>query len=109
MKVNKRTGKEHNTIEKHLTKKVSSNGFCPVFLDSGRVFTVYSPDIAMLVFQVRNAAEPTSIDSDDYMASAAIPLRALRKGFRSIQLHDPHTNQTMGPLLCATLLVHILL
>ena len=109
IKLNKRTGKEEYTMEKHWTKKVSSNGFCPVFLDSGHGFTVYSPDIAMLVFQVRNTAEPTSLDSDDYMASAAIPVRALRKGFRSIQLHDPHTNQIMGPFLCATLLVHVLL
>jgi len=108
LKLNRRTGKQECTIEKHVTKKVSSNGYCPVFLDSGHGFAVSNPDIAMLVFQVRNAAEPTTVDSDDYMACAAIPIRALRKGFRSVQLRDPHTNQRMGPFLCATLLVHIL-
>lgn len=103
VKLTKR-GKEQYYTEKHVTKRADNNGYAPVFADKGQGFTVHNPDVAMFVFQVRDA----DIGADDQIACAAIPISCLRKGFRSIQLYNMHNNRS-GPFHCATLLVHIII
>jgi len=87
----------------HTTGTVNDNGFCPVWNDSvGKEFTVYSPEIAMIQFVLREA----DIGLDDNVGYAAIPISCLRKGYRSIQLYDSNNTRT-GPFSYASLLVEI--
>ena len=84
------------------TKSVDNNGLCPIWNDPGKDFTVENPHVAMVLFQVMDE----DVGRDDMIASAAIPVSCLRKGYRSIQVYD-HRNTRLGPYMAATLLVHI--
>ena len=87
----------------HITSTVNDNGFCPVWNETtGKEFTVFSPEIAMIQFVLSEA----DIGLDDHVAFAAIPISCLRKGYRSIQLHDSN-NTRAGAFSYASLLVEI--
>lgn len=87
----------------HTTGTVNDNGFCPVWNEvSGKEFRVHSPEIAMIQFSLREA----DIGLDDNVGYAAIPISCLRKGYRSIQLHDSNNTRT-GPFSYASILVEI--
>ena len=87
----------------HTTACVNDNGFCPVWNDPGKTFTVHTPDVATLVFNVVD----DDVVGDDKIAAAAIPISCLRQGYRSVQLYDYHSNTRHGPFQYATLLVEI--
>lgn len=87
----------------YTTSTVNDNGFCPVWNDPiGKEFTVYSPEIAMIQFGLREA----DIGLDENVGYAAIPISCMRKGYRSIQLYDSNNTRT-GPFSYASLLVDI--
>ena len=91
------------TQSNHDTSTVNDNGFCPVWNETmAKEFTVYSPEIAMIQFVLREA----DIGLDDHVAFAAIPISCLRKGYRSIQLHDSNNTRT-GAFSYASLLVEL--
>ena len=96
-------GKEEYVSTSHTTSCVNDNGFCPVWNDPGKTFTVHTPDVATLVFTVID----DDVVGDDKIAAAAIPITCLRQGYRSIQLYDYHSNTRHGPFQYATLLVEI--
>lgn len=96
-------GKEQFYTEKHATKRVDNNGFSPLFEDKGCAFVVQNPAVAMIVFRIMDA----DLGTDEQIASAAIPVSCLRKGFRSIQLYN-ESNARVGPYQYATLLAHII-
>jgi len=97
-----KSGKEEYSCEGTKTTSVNNNGFCPVWKDELATFEVQSPDVAMLVFKVID----DDYDYDDNIASSAIPVSCLRKGYRSVQLFDEHHTRT-GPFEYATLFVKI--
>lgn len=96
-------GKDASISTSFSTLPVNNNGFCPVWNDVSMDFQVYSPDVAMLLFKIIDE----DIGTDQHIASAAIPVSCLRKGYRSVQLYDPHSNTRTGPFLFSSLLVHI--
>jgi hypothetical protein len=98
----KNNGKEQFYTDGFSTKSIDNNGYCPVWTDKGKTLNVVNPDVAMLLFLMIDE----DVGIDDKIASAAIPISCLRKGFRSIQLYDRH-NSRVGPFHYATLLVHI--
>jgi hypothetical protein len=95
-------GQEQFYIVGNATKPVDNNGYNPVWKHKGKEFVVESPDVAMVLFKVID----DDVGVDDEIASAAIPVSCLRKGYRSVQLYDHH-NSRLGPFQYATLLVHI--
>jgi phosphatidylinositol phospholipase C delta len=101
VRVTKR-GKEQFYTQAHVTKCADNNGYSPVWSDESKEFVAENPGVAMLVFRLIDE----DIGVNDQIASAAIPVSCLRKGFRSIQLRDPR-NSRLGPFHYATLLVHI--
>lgn len=96
-------GKEEVATSSRSTSVASDNGFSPVWKSEEINFEVHHPDVAMLLFQVIDQ----DLGIDDFIASAAIPLTCLRKGYRSIQLYSPIDNSRTGHFSFASLLVHI--
>jgi phosphatidylinositol phospholipase C delta len=84
------------------TATVNDNGFCPVWNEKAKEFTVSSPGVAMVQFSLKES----DIALDDKVGEAAIPVNCLRKGYRSIQLYDLNNTRT-GAFSFATLLVDI--
>jgi len=95
--------KEEALTSSQSTTVVTDNGFAPVWNSEEMKFEVTHPDVAMLLFQVIDQ----DLGIDDFIASAAIPLSCLRKGYRSIQLYSPFDNSRTGQFSFASLLVHI--
>jgi phosphatidylinositol phospholipase C delta len=90
------------TSQLHSTNIVKENGFCPVWDDVGKDFNIHHPGIAMIQFVVKDA----DVALHDDIAYAAIPIKCLRSGYRSIQLYD-RNNTLSGPYKFASLLVNI--
>lgn len=97
-----RRGKEEYYTVSHTTDAISDNGYCPIWKDDGNQFNVHHNDVAMVVFKIIDQ----DVVGDDKIACAAIPTKALRQGFRSVQLHN-YRNTQIGPFKMATILVHI--
>jgi phosphatidylinositol phospholipase C, delta len=95
-------GKEEYASSSFTTSSVDNNGFCPVWNDANVTFEVRNPDVAMLFFRVVD----DDYALDDNIASAAIPVSKLRKGYRSVMLYDDNNTRT-SPFQSATLLVKI--
>ena len=91
----------------HETKVVHNNGYCPVWNEiQPTTFTVYTPDVAVLQFSVR---ESNTIGFDQHVGGeAAIPITKLRTGYRSIQLYDKN-NTRSGWYSTASILVEIVI
>lgn len=98
--------KENREVYKATTKSsetVYDNGFSPIWNEEEfHEFNVYSPYVAMIQFSVWE----TDVGLDDKVADAAVPITCLRKGYRSILLHDDSGTRT-GPFGFATLLAEI--
>lgn len=92
-------------VTTETTNVVGFNGFYPIWKPEQSTFhfSVQSQNIAILQFTVMD--RDTGV-SDDFIASAAIPISCLRKGFRSVQLFDSN-NTVSGAFDFATLLVDI--
>ncbi|CAJ1959734.1 unnamed protein product [Cylindrotheca closterium] len=91
----------------HKTTSIDGSGFAPVWKDRGKKFGVQQPDIAMVLFQVMGRETSSGGKSaSTCVASAAVPVSCLRKGYRSIQFFDKNNCRT-GALRYASLLVHV--
>jgi len=87
----------------HSTSTIDDNGFHPVWNEQEfHEFAVEFPEVAMVQFSLMD----TDVALDDKVADASIPFSCLRRGYRSIQLHDRYNTRT-GPFSMATLLVEI--
>jgi phosphatidylinositol phospholipase C, delta len=86
----------------HTTNTVNDNGFCPIWDEPCKDYTIHHPNIAMIQFILKE----TDIALHDEVGYAAIPISCLRTGYRSIQLYD-RNNTRSGPYRFASLLVHI--
>jgi len=92
------------------TSVVMNNGMYPSWpATKGKqpqkvAWQVQHPDVAMVLFQVLDE----DLGVDDKIASAAIPVNALRAGYRSVPLYPgDKTNRRTGPFAYANLLVKI--
>jgi len=90
---------EHVKTSKHKVPCKNGNGFCPIFEDPGMKFLVETPDVASIVFRVEQNTKQGKI-----LAQTAVPVHCMRRGYRSVQLHDMD-NTRRGRFASATLLV----
>jgi hypothetical protein len=88
----------------YQTGVVYNNGFNPIWNEGRMKFTVESWVSAMVQLTVFDKASPPS--SDEFVATAAIPISCLRQGLRSIKLTDA-TNTRSGALDFASLLIEV--
>jgi phosphatidylinositol phospholipase C, delta len=79
-----------------------NNGFSPIWNEDKFSFTVENWAVAMLQLTVFDK----DIGTDDFIASASIPIACLRKGLRSVKLFDG-TNTTSGSFDFASLLIEV--
>lgn len=94
--------KEEYATSSFKTSCVDNNGFCPVWKDAKTDFEVCNPDVAMVLFKIVDE----DWDLDDMIASCAIPVSQLRKGYRSVILYN-HNGTRSGAFQSATLFVKI--
>ena len=86
------------------TKSIRDNGFsCKWEDESDFVYSVVSPDVAMVEFIVMDSDAGFL---DDTMCKTAVPVSCLRKGIRSIQFYDQCSRQH-GPFEMARVLVDV--
>ncbi|KAL3772145.1 hypothetical protein ACHAWO_004162 [Cyclotella atomus] len=85
------------------TNVVMNNGFSPIWnFEDSYHFTVQNTDVAILHFAVWD--KNSSPKSDEFIASASIPISCMRQGIRSVQLFDSN-NTRSGAFDFASLLV----
>ena len=102
VRVSANGGKEEYHNSSFTTSCVDNNGFCPVWKDAKTELEVSNPDVAMLLFKIVDE----DWDLDDMIASCAIPVSQLRKGYRSVPLYN-HNGTRSGAFQSATLLLKI--
>lgn len=87
-----------------VTNTVFNNGFSPIwkFEDSFH-FDVKNACVAVMQFTVMDK-NSTPTKTDEFIASASIPIACMRQGIRSVQLSDAH-NTRSGAFDFASLLV----
>lgn len=88
----------------YQTGVVYNNGFFPIWNEDKFAFSVESWASAMIQFTVFDKEVAPS--SDEFVATAAIPISCLRQGLRSVKLYDS-TNSRSGAFDFASLLVEI--
>ena len=88
----------------YQTGVVYNNGFNPIWNEGRMRFTVENWVSAMVQLTVFDKASPPS--SDEFVATAAIPISCLREGLRSVKLTDA-TNTRSGALDFASLLIDV--
>ena len=88
----------------YQTGVVYNNGFNPIWNEGRMKFTVENWVSGMLQLTIFDKASPPS--SDEFVATAAIPISCLREGLRSVKLTDA-TNTRSGTLDFATLLIDV--
>eukprot|EP00956_Cyclotella_meneghiniana_P024487 scaffold49232_cov103-Cyclotella_meneghiniana.AAC.3 len=85
------------------TNVVPSNGFSPIWnFEDSYHFTVQNTAVAVMQFAVWD--KNSSPKSDEFIASASIPISCMRQGIRSVQLFDSN-NTRSGAFDFASLLV----
>ncbi|KAL7432550.1 hypothetical protein ACHAXM_003822 [Skeletonema potamos] len=95
-------GKEVTSTQ--VTNTVFNNGFSPIwkFEDSFH-FDVKNACVAVMQFTVMDK-NSTPTKTDEFIASASVPITCMRQGIRSVQLSDAH-NTRSGAFDFASLLV----
>jgi hypothetical protein len=88
----------------YQTGVVYNNGFFPIWNEEEFKFTVESWPSAMLQLTIYDKEVPPS--SDEFVATAAIPISCLRQGLRSVKLNDL-TNTRSGAFDFASLLIEV--
>ncbi len=88
----------------YQTGVVYNNGFFPIWNEDEFKFTVESWASAMLQLTIYDKEVPPS--SDEFVATAAIPISCLRQGLRSVKLNDL-TNTRSGAFDFASLLIEV--
>jgi len=87
----------------YKTHIITDNGFSPIWNQEDFKFTIENESVAMLLFTVWDKDVGAQ---DDFIASSAIPICCLRKGYRSVRLLDAN-NTRSGPFDFASLLVKV--
>lgn len=88
----------------YQTNVVYNNGFFPIWNEERFTFTVEGWAAAMLQLSVYDKEVAPS--SDEFVATAAIPISCLRQGLRSVKLTDS-TNTRSGAFDFASLLIEV--
>ena len=92
VKINVYGGDLEKRKGEHKTKVVKKNGLNPVFDDlDGFIFKATNPSLAILSFVVCHHSEE---GSEEFIASAAMPVACIREGYRSIPLFDQQHSRT---------------
>lgn len=94
-------GKE--IVTHHTTKIVDGNGFFPIWNQEKFRFRAENPDVAVLVLAVWDKFVGKS---DDFIASASVPIDCLREGYRSVKLFGGNGARN-GAFECASLLIEV--
>jgi phosphatidylinositol phospholipase C delta len=89
--------------KEHKTHFITDNGFSPIWNQEEFKFTVVNESVAMLLFTVWDKDVGAQ---DDFIASAAIPVCCIRRGYRCVKLLDAN-NTRSGPFGFASLLVKV--
>jgi hypothetical protein len=96
-------GKESYKSSSYTTSTINDNGYCPAWDEEDfHSFSIYAPCVAMMQISLWEA----DVGLDDAVADASIPLSCLRKGYRSVMLHDKKGGRS-GVFGFATLLAEI--
>lgn len=83
------------------TSVVKGNSLSPVWNEEiPAMFTLDCPSLAMMIFSVWDKK------TDSFIASASMPFRAVRQGFRSVPLFN-ESNQRAGCMAFSSLLVEV--
>jgi len=89
----------------HVSEAVSNYGCNPIWNEQrSSNFTVVKPSVAVVLFSLWDYDDT---GAEDFIASAAIPVSCMRKGYRSVQLFS-NKNTREGEMSFASLLVHAL-
>ncbi|KAL3915678.1 MAG: hypothetical protein SGILL_005533, partial [Bacillariaceae sp.] len=92
VKINVYGGDLEKRKGEHKTKVVMKNGLNPVFNDlDGFIFTATNPSLAILSFTICHCSQERS---EEFIASAAMPVACIREGYRSIPLFDKQHSRT---------------
>lgn len=86
------------------TNPIYNNGFFPIWNEGKFTFTVENWAAAMLQLQIYDKDHVAT--SDDFVASASIPISCLRKGLRSVKVFDASGTRS-GAFDFASLLIEI--
>lgn len=86
---------------KFKTKKVSNNGFNPVWNETFE-FNLYAPELAILRFVVMDQ----DLGKDDFVAQSSIPFSSVRPGLRRVSLTKRHGESVHEPCLLVNLQIH---
>ncbi|XP_071504089.1 1-phosphatidylinositol 4,5-bisphosphate phosphodiesterase gamma-1-like [Diadema antillarum] len=92
-------GAEYDSGNKYKTSTKADNGFNPVFNEVCE-FDVTNPDLAFLRFVIQ---DEDVFGEPNFLGQATYPLKAIRTGYRSVQLKNGFSEE----LELATLLVHV--
>jgi len=87
----------------YQTQAIPRNGFFPIWNQETFSFKVENSDVAILQLTVW---DKDLGKSDDFIASASIPISCLRQGIRSVRLYDANNTQS-GAFDFASLLIEI--
>ena len=93
-----------DTVTSFNTNVVYNNGFFPIWNEDKFTFSVENSSVAMLQLSVYD--KDVLATSDDFVASASIPVSCLRKGLRSVKLFDVSGTKS-GAYDFASLLIEV--
>lgn len=94
---------DRDAVTTFQTSVAYKNGFFPIWNDHKFTFTIENWPVAMLQLSVFDKDVATT---DNFLASASIPLTCLRKGLRSVKLFDA-TNKRSGAFDFSSLLIEV--
>eukprot|EP00903_Cladosiphon_okamuranus_P007222 g7010.t1 len=81
------------------TKVIQDNGFNPVWNEAS-TFEIKMPEMALLMFTVKDR----DVNKDDFIAQTVVPVKNLKKGYRSLRLYSSsgtqHGDFEHASLLC---------
>ncbi|CAM9840055.1 unnamed protein product [Ectocarpus sp. 4 AP-2014] len=81
------------------TKVIQDNGFNPIWNETS-TFEITMPEVALLMFTVMDK----DVNKDDFIAQTVLPVKSVRKGYRSLRLYSSsgtqHGDFEHSSLLC---------
>ena len=92
----------NQVVTTHTTRYVLDNGYSPVWKENSWAEFKVCNDLAIVQFSVLDS----DYMADDRVGEAAIPVKFLRPGFRSVPLYDKSGSRS-GPYGMASLLIEV--
>ncbi|CAN0094489.1 unnamed protein product, partial [Scytosiphon promiscuus] len=65
------------------TKVIQDNGFNPIWNETS-TFEITVPEVALMMFTVMDK----DVNADDFIAQTVLPVKNIRKGYRSLRLYS---------------------